>query len=302
MEVWPLHSCSSHGACVQRSPNRFSSGPPTASSAVPQPLLQRPPQPLLPRSRVRARDILFRSYFAQACRGRGGFGETVPGEFNPFIPPAFEAVAMAEQDHEDLAEGPQHPEEDEEHTEREGRFFYYKTCPCSDDCSNQSWKKADVWGWTADDAKAKLAKHLTSSSLHNLSEEEAWQVVEEAELILGEMEKYKKKQHNKEEWKHAQAKDGGRGQKRPIQPSFPPPGQELPLAVRASAMRPFSEMQDGVVISKTKLQIVIDSLSRAASSAKTSQKLAATAADAFGAELNILSETKASFEALKSLL
>ena len=281
MEVWPLHSCSSHGACVQRSPNRFSSGPPP-----------------------RARDILFRSYFAQACRGRGGFGETEPGEFNPFTPPAFEAVAMADDEHEDLAEGPQFDEGAEENKEGDGSFFYYKTCPCSDECSNQSWKKAEVWAWTAESAKKKLVRHLTTSSLHNMPEDAAWLVAEDAELTLGEMEKYKakKKQQNKEEWKHAQAKDGGRGQKRPIQPSFPPPGQELPLAVRASAMRPFSDIQDGIVISKTKLQILIDSCSRAASSAKTSQKLAATAAEAFGVELNVLSETKASFEALKNLM
>ena len=234
-------------------------------------------------------------------------GETVPVCFNPFIPPAFEAVAMAEEQ-EEHAEGRKQNEEAEEDTEREGRiFYYYRTCPCSGDCSNQSWKKADVWGWTPDDAKAKLVKHLRTSSLHDLSEEDAWLHVDEAELEVGDGEQYKKKQHEKKEWKHAQAKGkteppGGRGQKRPMQPSYPPPETELPLAIRGGASMYGSEQQDGIYVSKAKLQMVIDSLSRAASSAKQSQKLAAAAADAFGAELNVLSETKASFEAMKSLL
>jgi len=232
--------------------------------------------------------------------GRGDFGETVPGEFNPFIPPAFglagQAVAMADeealdtkQDEDEALDTPQ---------DVDNNFYFFRTCPLGDHCSKISWSKAQCWGWTEDEAKQQLHRHLVLSGHHDMDSEAAWEHVEQAQVEVGDGTKYKKKQEvggrsRKDRDAHAQAKvqaaPPGRGQKRPSSST------ELSLAVRGSE-------SGGIYISKEKLQLVIDSLARASTSAKHSQKLAAAAAEAFGAEATVLAETKAAFEAMKSLL
>ena len=42
----------------------------------------------------------------------------------------------------------------------EKMFYYYDACPCAVQCSEASWKKAKVWGWTPEEAKARLMRHL----------------------------------------------------------------------------------------------------------------------------------------------
>jgi len=304
--------------------------PPTTSPAVAQPLslsaAPAVPQPLSDRPQSLARSILLRSYCDQACRGRGCFGETLPGWFNPFIPPAF---AMAEEEGPDSRspsvdssqqpdEVASQPGEDDEHRATrtppsrtkttKTKFFYYRTCPCSSNCSSMSWKKADVWGWTPDEAKTKLAKHLINSSNHNLGEAEAWEKIEDTTIEIGkvkEQEKWKAKEQGKKErdpMRTAKPKEkaeppAAKGHKRPPEPSYPPPNV-LALSLR----KELAQKEDSITIKKEKLQIIIDSLTRASASAKASQKLAAAASESFGAEMTVLAEIKANFEALKNLM
>ena len=45
----------------------------------------------------------------------------------------------------------------------------------------------EAWGWSEDEAKAKLVKHLVLSDLHGLSEEEAWEHVEQTTIEVGDL-------------------------------------------------------------------------------------------------------------------
>ena len=45
-------------------------------------------------------------------------------------------------------------------------WYYIDKCPCKEDCSAQSWKKAKVWGYTKNECKKQLEHHLTISTLH----------------------------------------------------------------------------------------------------------------------------------------
>ena len=219
--------------------------------------------------------------------GRGGFGETVPGEFNPFIPPAFRlagpAVAMADDEEQACAQDPE-----EQPDAADNRYYYFRTCPLCDDCSVQSFAKAKCWGWTEDEAKEQLAAHLIKSGLHELDAEPAWAIVEAATLEVGDGSKWKKGRRDAHALAKVQAAPPAKGLKRPGSST------ELAVGIRGSG-------NGGVFVSKEKLQMVIDSLARASTSAKHSQKLAAAAAEAFGAEATVLAETKATFEAMKSL-
>ena len=48
------------------------------------------------------------------------------------------------------------------------------TCPRHENCSIQSFKRAAIWSYVDEDtAREKLIHHLTTSSLHYLSKEDA---------------------------------------------------------------------------------------------------------------------------------
>ena len=40
-------------------------------------------------------------------------------------------------------------------------------CPFPEDCSQQAWKRAKVWGWTMEAVRNQLHNHLTQSRLHD---------------------------------------------------------------------------------------------------------------------------------------
>ncbi len=46
-------------------------------------------------------------------------------------------------------------------------FFYVESCPALNECSSSSWKHAAVWGWTEDECRQQLFKHLTNSCKHS---------------------------------------------------------------------------------------------------------------------------------------
>jgi len=107
------------------------------------------------------------SFMGNCCRRRGL--DTVV-EKEPFVGPS-----------------PSRPIQEENGEPHDPHYYYYRTCPCSKDCSSTSWNKAEAWGWSEDEAKAKLVKHLVLSDLHGLSEEEAWEHVEQTTIEVGDL-------------------------------------------------------------------------------------------------------------------
>lgn len=75
--------------------------------------------------------------------------------------------------------------------------FFVRECPCSDRCSTQAWKRAAVWGYSQEEAREKLIKHLIRSGVHllpkpdaalmaNLAEYDSYE--EEVEQVEGHQE------------------------------------------------------------------------------------------------------------------
>ena len=62
-------------------------------------------------------------------------------------------------------------------------YFYCAACPCAESCSAAAWKRAAVWGWTLEEAKNVLMRHLTLSGNHMLDEDMAGHMVEVADDV-----------------------------------------------------------------------------------------------------------------------
>ena len=46
-------------------------------------------------------------------------------------------------------------------------FSYFSACCLPESCSNDSFKRAEVWGYTEEEARSQMHKHLARSSLHS---------------------------------------------------------------------------------------------------------------------------------------
>ena len=74
-------------------------------------------------------------------------------------------------------------EDDDENMVR--MCWYVKTCPCSRQCSQNSWYKAQPWSFLSKDKCLDyLAHHLVVSGLHSKSEQEAYDLLVEFEDFI----------------------------------------------------------------------------------------------------------------------
>ena len=60
-------------------------------------------------------------------------------------------------------------------------FFYAKACPCEEECSSAAFKRAQCWGWTREEAAARVSTHLQQSGHHRMAAADADQLAEVAE-------------------------------------------------------------------------------------------------------------------------
>ena len=61
-------------------------------------------------------------------------------------------------------------------------YWYFEECPCKSECSDPSWKRAKVSGTSPFAAKFALKLHLTRSSLHNKTDQQAEILADDAEM------------------------------------------------------------------------------------------------------------------------
>ena len=61
-------------------------------------------------------------------------------------------------------------------------WFSVEQCPRAEQCTEQAFKRAKVWGWTEQECRDQLYRHLRTSGFHQLSEEDAGGVVDSVAL------------------------------------------------------------------------------------------------------------------------
>ena len=179
-------------------------------------------------------------------------------------------------------------------------------CPCADACSDAAWKRAQVWGWTAEEARARLAQHLQTSSLHGCERDNAEAIAETTELLQDEYEVDEK------EPKKRKTKSGGKGESGGKSDTG---GEDIPLTVSSlsrlmqSAATSSASSTGGICIEgggvtvtvrRERLRELIDSCNRAHTAAKAAARRSAAAAQSFNNEAQVTNEVKGHLDGLLS--
>jgi hypothetical protein len=178
-------------------------------------------------------------------------------------------------------------------------YFYVPCCP-SPECTTEAFKRAQVWGWTRDEAKQRLITHLMRSGHHMLPKEDAEVIAADVEL---EEDEYKTKPQEQPQRKR---------QKGPQQPQEPPADivhRAVELAVHNIAMGTMAcrDVASGsgdtsyvehVNIRSGDFMAAIDCTVRATAAARQAQKLAQAASRAFADEVAALDSVRTMLETI----
>ncbi len=90
-------------------------------------------------------------------------------------------------------------------------WWYVEKCPCAENCSSSSWKKANCWSYEShDDALKTLKHHLKTSGLHAMSDEDATLALDHANVIL-EFETKVDRDHYRKQVAACKAETGCKG-------------------------------------------------------------------------------------------
>ena len=159
-------------------------------------------------------------------------------------------------------------------------FFFVEECPCAEECTQAAWKRASVWGWTHEKAKAQLVLHLVNSGHHEMTEEDAANLAEMVEL------------------KSSSCKRRRVGAQEPIGQEGSAANALPPAPVLAIPRGPSSSSPGLVTVRIGELQAISDAVGRATTAARQAQRVAAAAATAFSDEATVLADAKAAVDRL----
>ena len=179
----------------------------------------------------------------------------------------------------------------------DGDYFFVAECPAMNECSSQAWKNGRVWGWTEEECRMQFNKHLINSGKHkNLSPEEREQLTSGADV-------YTDNQPDQKRYK------GGTGSASSVgtQPQLAIGAAQQHMHDQQEEQLAFEEQQlvaafaapNHIVLREVEFESIIDSVSRAATAAKSAQRLAAGASKAFADEVAALGAVKAHLEKIR---
>jgi len=172
------------------------------------------------------------------------------------------------------------------------QFWFIHECPCPEECSSQSWKKAQVWGWSEEACKKALKRHLTLSSNHAYTWEEADMMSEAAELETDF--------HDSTSIDRAQPRTPiGKPPKR-AKVEHTAVEQQTEHDIEAMELELLKQPETGnVVLRAQEFEMIIDSINRVANVTRQAMIISQSAAKAFAAELKNTEATKANLEQMK---
>ena len=105
----------------------------------------------------------------------------------------------------------------------ERKYWELNECPCKDQCSKGALKRAQCWSYEDHEKpKCYMMRHLMASSLHDLDEQQAW------ELVNGlTCKEYTETYADRKKYRLSQPADAPKADAchGPRQPSDPPPGR-----------------------------------------------------------------------------
>ena len=162
------------------------------------------------------------------------------------------------------------------------KYFYIKKCP-KGGCSESSWKKAQVWGWTEEECREALQRHLEKSSYHcMISAHDVKQcmqdvVVRESEYVQQGEEPHKRRRVD--DAASAQASDAA-PPLTPHPPAMPPPPSLRP-ALADSPPQPAPQVPQTFVMQGSMIEQIVFILTRAQQGVRACTRLSSATASAF---------------------
>ena len=179
-------------------------------------------------------------------------------------------------------------------------FFFVECCPAMNECSKSSWKNAAVWGWTEEECRQQLTKHLTNSGKHPSMLAADRKLLVAGVDLIADVHVFQKRGRGEES---AGSSDGqqqlaiGAGQPR-YQAEEEAEFNEMELAQQALDQE---DHVGQVILRQVEFDSMIDSVTRASSCARSAQRLAASAAKAFSDEVASSEAVKAHLQRIKEI-
>ena len=205
-------------------------------------------------------------------------------------------------------------------------WFGCPSCPLADACNATSFKKANCWAQSEDDARLAVKQHLIRSSHHFVPEPEAEILSAEAQIDVTEVDDEAEQnaigarvrpreqevadQEAKKLRREGQGKGYGKGKgKWAAGPSVHDVVAETLRQVQAAPHQPLQlqtidtlhslgSSMASVTIRHGQMQQAVDAVGRASTAAKQAQRLCSSAARAFGDESLALDECKNLLESI----
>ena len=172
-----------------------------------------------------------------------------------------------------------------------GVYFQVKWCPMAEHCTTDSFKRAAVWGWNESECKDRLIGHLTRSSLHQMTQEDAETAAEQADVEAMEWEPPRKRARQPTEpptAAHYQQQQQEITEAEELQDVATSSLGEIQSILDAGG----SSLGQNVTFRLVDFQAMMDSVNRAISAVKQAQLIAASATRAFGDEKVCLEQVK----------
>lgn len=165
------------------------------------------------------------------------------------------------------------------------RYYFYGSCPLKDQCTQSSFKKAKCWGWSIPAARESLKNHLMNSGCHLLSEDKAYEAIDDFDDLQSEVvkEASEKRRRTLEEEEQPKVASGSS-----MTPK-PPPKETQVQAPRG----------DDVVLTRSQAQKILKSVLKAREACRALERLCGDGRQAFADEAQELAEQR---EILKTIL
>ena len=181
------------------------------------------------------------------------------------------------------------------------KYFYIKKCP-KGGCSESSWKKAQVWGWTEKACREALQQHLEKSSYHcMMSAHDVNQcmqhvVVHESEYVQQGEEPHKRRRVD--DAASAQASDAAHLPSSQGSYSAMPPPPSLRPALADSPPQPAPQVPQTFMLSGPMIEKIVFILTRAQNGVRACTRLSSAASAAFADEYENLEDAKRALQRL----
>lgn len=186
-------------------------------------------------------------------------------------------------------------------------YFRARACPDLDNCTAPAWKRAACWGWTEQECRAAILKHLRRSTLHaDMPDEDCMILSDDARLERIEYDsepgpiegppprkRHRSARHEADTDVPVDVEEEIELRTREIAAEREPQNQlAVAMVPRTPPRRPTTTIPTEL------LKNVSDALTRAHTAARHAQRLSTAAASAFSTEAEVIKEVHDTVEAV----